>query len=128
MFMEVHNAVLGEIEKELAERHSLSLSEFDTLVNIPRGGARLRELKERVVLTQSAVSRLCDRLEERGLISRSPVADDGRGAMILLTDRGGKLTRSAARTNAQVVERAFADRISENQLATLKQILTALSR
>ncbi|MFF1361014.1 MarR family transcriptional regulator [Streptomyces sp. NPDC058297] len=86
--MEVHNTVLREIEHELAERHRLSISEFDTLVNIPLKGTRLRELKDRVVLTQSAVSRLCDKLADRGLITRSPLEEDARGAMSNRLDSG----------------------------------------
>ncbi|MFF1913657.1 MarR family winged helix-turn-helix transcriptional regulator [Streptomyces sp. NPDC058239] len=125
--MEVHNSVLREIEHELAERHRLSISEFDTLVNIPLDGTRLRELKDRVVLTQSAVSRLCDRLADRGLVTRSRLEEDMRGAMIHLTDAGRKLLRNAARTNAEVVERAFADRLTQTQLDSLREILDQLS-
>ncbi|MEU0600005.1 MarR family transcriptional regulator [Streptomyces sp. NPDC006393] len=124
--MEVHNAVLREIEGALAERHRLSVSEFDTLVNIPLEGTRLRELKDRVVLSQSAVSRLCDRLEDRGYITRAPVDEDMRGASIQLTEAGRKLLRGAVRTNAEVVERAFADRLSEAQLTSLREILDQL--
>jgi DNA-binding MarR family transcriptional regulator len=124
--MEVHNAVLHEIEGALADRHRLSVSEFDTLANIPREGTRLRELKDRVVLSQSAVSRLCDRLEERGYITRTPVEEDMRGASIRLTEAGRKLQRGALRTNAEVVERALTDRLSEAQLASLREILDRL--
>lgn len=124
-FMPVQQDVLGEIEKGLAERHRPSVSEFDTLVNIPLGGIRLRELRKQVVLTQSAVSRLCDRLTDRGLLSRSPVADDARGATIRLTGAGRKLIRSAGRTNAEVVDRMFADRLSEAQLESLHEILAS---
>lgn len=125
--MEVHNTVLRKIEHELAERHRLSISEFDTLVNIPLKGTRLRELKDRVVLTQSAVSRLCDKLADRGLITRSPLEEDARGAMIHLTDAGRKVLRNAARTNAEVVERTFADRLSQTQLESLHEILDQLN-
>ncbi|MEU6578774.1 MarR family transcriptional regulator [Streptomyces sp. NPDC046805] len=124
--MEVHTTVLRKIERELAERHKLSISEFDTLVNIPLSGTRLRELKDRVVLSQSAISRLCDRLADRGLITRSPVDEDMRGAAIQLTDAGRKLLRSAVRTNAEVVEREFGDRLSEPQLESLREILDQL--
>ncbi|GAA2881225.1 hypothetical protein GCM10010524_11960 [Streptomyces mexicanus] len=124
--MEIHNAVLRDIESELANRHRLSLSEFDTLVNIPLEGTRLRELKNHVVLTQSAVSRVCDRLAQRGLVTRLPLAEDARGAVIQLTDTGRKLQCSAARTNAEVVERVFAGRLSRAQLESLRDILLRL--
>lgn len=123
---EVHAAVLRDIETALAERHHLSLTEFDTLVNIPADGIRLRELKDRVILSQSAISRLCDRLQDRGLIIRTPVADDGRGALTELTPEGRKLVRAAARTNAGVVRQRFADRMSAEQLQMLGDIMDHL--
>ncbi|MET8826238.1 MarR family transcriptional regulator [Streptomyces sp. NPDC004610] len=125
-FMEVHQQVLGEIEKALAEQHRLSISEFDTLVNIPLAGTRLKDLKERIVLTQSAVSRLADRLAQRGLVTRTPIEEDQRGALIQLTDEGRKLLRAAVRTNADVVEQSFAGRLSPEELELLHGILVRL--
>ncbi|MFE2040221.1 MarR family winged helix-turn-helix transcriptional regulator [Streptomyces sp. NPDC059477] len=124
--MEVHQRVLGEIERELAERHRLSVSEFDTLVNIPLAGTRLKDLKERIVLTQSAVSRMADRLAQRGLVTRTPIEEDQRGALIQLTEEGRKLLRAAVRTNAEVVERAFAGRLSGQELDMLYGVLARL--
>lgn len=34
--MEVHTAVMGELERELELHHRLTVNEFDALVNIPR--------------------------------------------------------------------------------------------
>ncbi|MFI1866076.1 MarR family winged helix-turn-helix transcriptional regulator [Streptomyces jumonjinensis] len=121
--MEVHHAVLRAIEQELDARHRLSVSEFDTLVNIPLDGTRLKELKERIVLTQSAVSRMCDRLAQRGLVTRTPIEEDQRGAMIRLTEEGRRLLRAAALTNAEVVDRMFAGRLSPEELLSLDGML-----
>ncbi|MFE7131241.1 MarR family winged helix-turn-helix transcriptional regulator [Streptomyces sp. NPDC057638] len=126
-YMEVHQTVLKEIERELDLRHRLSVSEFDTLVNIPLAGTRLKDLKERTVLTQSAVSRMCDRLAQRGLLTRSPLAEDQRGALVQLTDEGRTLLRAAVRTNAEVVDRSFAQRLSGAELLALQSILGRLS-
>ncbi|GII97462.1 MarR family winged helix-turn-helix transcriptional regulator [Sinosporangium siamense] len=126
-FMEVHNAVLAGIGRELDARHRLSVSEFDLLVNIPLDGTRLKDLKERVVLTQSAVSRMADRLALRGLVSREPIESDQRGALIRLTDEGRTLLRAAVRTNAEVVEHMFADRLDPAELLGLQGVLGRLS-
>ncbi|GLF99188.1 MarR family winged helix-turn-helix transcriptional regulator [Streptomyces yaizuensis] len=122
-YMEVHQEVLAEIGRALDERHRLSVSEFDTLVNIPSAGARMKDLGKRTVLTQSAVSRMCDRLAKRGLVTRTPVAEDQRGALILLTDEGRAVRRAAVRTNAEVVDQTFAARLSGADLAALGAIL-----
>jgi DNA-binding MarR family transcriptional regulator len=124
--MEVHAAVLREIETELACRHGLTVSEFDALVNIPRDGTRVRELTERVVLSQSATSRLLDRLERRGFVAREGAVDDSRSVVIRLTAEGRKVIRAAARTNAHVVERAFADHLTPEELGILDAAFTRL--
>lgn len=126
--MEVHETVLREIEVELADRHQMSVREFDVLVNIPGSGVRLRELTDRVVLSQSALSRLVERLEGRGWVEREGVADDSRAIHIRLTDRGRKSIRAAARTNAAVVERLFADRIAPEELEALDSTFKRLRR
>lgn len=126
--MEVHQEVLAQIEIELEREHGLSGKEFDTLINIPTAGVRFRNLRERVILSQSALSRLVDRLETKGLVDRTPSEDDSRGIEIELTNAGRELARSAARTNAAVVERCFADRLSTEELETLSGIFTRLSK
>ncbi|MEU5977544.1 MarR family winged helix-turn-helix transcriptional regulator [Streptomyces sp. NPDC047315] len=126
-YMEVHQRVLAEIGRALDERHRLSVSEFDTLVNIPLDGVRLKVLGERTVLTQSAVSRMCDRLARRGLVTRTPVAEDQRGALVRLTDEGRTLLREAVRTNAEVVERTFTSHLSDDDLVGLGAVLGRLA-
>ncbi|MER6916936.1 MarR family winged helix-turn-helix transcriptional regulator [Streptomyces sp. NPDC000594] len=126
-YMEIHQRVLTEIARALDERHRLSVSEFDTLVNIPLDGVRLKDLGRRTVLTQSAVSRMCDRLARRGLVTRTPVAEDQRGALVLLTDEGRTLLRAAVRTNAEVVEENFTARLGDEELRALHALLGRLA-
>ncbi|WP_166350590.1 MarR family winged helix-turn-helix transcriptional regulator [Phytoactinopolyspora limicola] len=117
--MEVHAGVLAELERELTTLHGLTLNEFDTLVNIPRDGIRPGELAHRVILSQSAVSRLVDRLERRGYVVREEAADDSRGVMVRVTPEGRAVLHPAIRTNATVVERAFADWLTPDELDVL---------
>lgn len=120
--MEVHAVVLAELERELAERHRLTVSEFDALINIPREGTRMRELIDRVVLSQSATSRLVDRLVRRGLVIRGHAADDSRAATLRLTGDGQRLRVAAARTNADVVEREFTRHLTGDQLTVMGEL------
>lgn len=126
--MEVHAAVLSEIEVALDERHRLTVSEFDALINLPQRGLPLRELRDRVVLSQSALSRLMDRLERRAIVTRCDVASDSRAVLMRPTESGRKLTREAARTNAEVVERVFTDRLSPGEFTMLQDVFDRLRR
>lgn len=124
--MQVHADVLREIEVELRSRHDLSVSEFDALVNLPPQGARHQELAGRVILSRSALTRLVDRLESRGLVTRERSGSDLRGVQVCLTDRGRRVRRAAARTNAQVVRREFGERLGARDAAALARILHRL--
>jgi DNA-binding MarR family transcriptional regulator len=124
--MEVYAAVLAETEEALATKHELALSEFDVLVNIPREGVRQGELTHRVVLSQSAVSRLVARLERRGLVAREDDARDSRGVVVRLTSRGRAVLHPAIRTNAEIVERSFADWFTPDELEALDAGFTRL--
>ncbi|MEV0699621.1 MarR family transcriptional regulator [Saccharopolyspora sp. NPDC050389] len=124
--MEVHEDVLRQIEADLASEHGLSVKEFDALINIPASGVRFRELNDLVILSQSALSRLVDRLEAKGFVVRTPSEDDSRGVDIELTEAGRKLARSAARTNASAVERRFANRLSPEELEYLHDVFARL--
>jgi DNA-binding MarR family transcriptional regulator len=117
--MEVHAAVASELGAELTVRHGLSVNEFDALVNIPTAGLRHHELTDRVILSQSALSRLLDRLEARELIERSEAYADGRGVEIRLTTAGRKLKTQAVRTNAAIVERTFTGQLTDRELTVL---------
>ena len=70
---------------------SLAVNEYDvlfTLSRCPSGWLRLNELNDNVLLSQSSLSRLVERLEKRGLVERMPAPDDGRGVLVRLTDGG----------------------------------------
>jgi DNA-binding MarR family transcriptional regulator len=124
--MEVHAHVLQRLGGELTRRHGLSVTEFDILVNLLPGAARQQELAERIILSQSGCSRLVDRLARGGLVEKRPAPTDRRGVEIRLTATGRRLTIDAARTNAEVIEREFADRLDAGELDQLGRVLASL--
>lgn len=76
----------------------VSHSEYDVLVNVAgasREGVRPTDLAERVLLTKSGLTRLLDRLVDRGLIERRACLTDRRGQLIVLTPEGRHAFRRA---------------------------------
>ena len=83
---------------------ALALNEYDvlfTLSRCPSGWLRLNELNDNVLLSQSSLSRLVERLEKRGLLERTPAPDDGRGILIRLTDPGRDLQNPIGREHVR---------------------------
>ena len=87
------------IQEAALDGTQLDLSEYDVLVTLagaPPEGMRPGDLAERVLLTKSGMTRLLQRLEERGLVARHACPLDRRGQYIAMTPEGRHLLRRAA--------------------------------
>ena len=83
---------------------TLPVNEYDvlfTLSRCPTGWLRLNELNDNVLLSQSSLSRLVERLEKRGLVERMPAPQDGRGVLLTLTDAGRELQKQIGREHVR---------------------------
>ena len=97
-FVRAYNAAT-RLSAGSLEGTTLDPSEYDilvTLVDGPAEGMRPGEVADRVLLTKSGITRLMDRVEERGLIERRACLTDRRGQLIVLTPAGRVLLRRAA--------------------------------
>lgn len=97
------------LERELGERHGLGVSDFEVLDHLASkpDGCRAQSLADAVHLSQSALSRLADRLERHGLVQRSNCADDRRGINLILTTAGCDKHGQALRTYCEVLARTL---------------------
>jgi DNA-binding MarR family transcriptional regulator len=96
-------AVMRKLQSAPAFK-SLALNEYDvlfTLSRCPSGWLRLNELNDHVLLSQSSLSRLVERLEKRGLVERMPAPGDGRGILIQLTEAGSELQKQIGREHVR---------------------------
>jgi DNA-binding MarR family transcriptional regulator len=96
-------AVMRRLQSGPAFRN-LAVNEYDvlfTLSRCPSGWLRLNELNDNVLLSQSSLSRLVDRLEKRGLVERMPAPDDGRGVLLRLTEEGAALQKDIGREHVR---------------------------
>jgi DNA-binding MarR family transcriptional regulator len=83
---------------------NIALNEYDvlfTLSRCPSGWLRLNELNDHVLLSQSSLSRLVERLEKRGYVERMPAPDDGRGVLVRLTEDGRELQKQIGREHVR---------------------------
>ncbi len=83
---------------------------------------RLTALAESVVLTQSGISRLIDRLEQAELVRREPFAGDGRGADAVLTEEGLARVHAAKVTQLAAIRAHFLDHLTEAERTTLARV------
>lgn len=106
-----------------------SMREYDVLYTLSKcpEPIRLGELNRHVLLSQPALSRLVDRLAERGLIARKPDPADRRGLLLSLTETGRELQQQIGRRHARGVARAMRAALTPGELAQLEAICRKLA-
>ena len=106
-FLRAHATVVRALESDLHAEHDLPLASYDVLVQLsesPDRRLRMTELADRVLLSRSGLTRLADRLEREGLLTREPCPSDARGTLAVLTDAGLDRLRGAWPTHLRGVQ------------------------
>lgn len=75
---------------------------------------------------RSRLSHHLGRMEKRNLIRRSDDAADSRAAMVSLTPEGASAYRRASGPHLKAVKAMFADALSADQVASLRDVLEAI--
>ena len=122
----------ARLMKQLAAEdlwQDLSMREYDVLYTLSKCGepVRMGELHRHVLLSQPALSRMVDRLVERGLVERCPDPADGRGVRLSLTGAGRDQQRRIGRRHAGSVARALTAELGPEELAELAAICWKLA-
>jgi DNA-binding MarR family transcriptional regulator len=123
----VHIRLVKALDARLEQEHALPLTSYEVLVRLDEAeGRRMRmsELADSVLL--SGLTRLVDRLERDGLLSREACADDARGAYACLTEDGVAKLRAARVTHLSGVRALFLDRLSPEERDVLTDLWQSL--
>jgi DNA-binding MarR family transcriptional regulator len=121
-------AVMRRLQSGPAFRN-LAVNEYDvlfTLSRCPSGWLRLNELNDNVLLSQSSLSRLVDRLEKRGLVARMPAPDDGRGVLLKLTEEGAALQKEIGREHVRDIAELVAPALTAAEQRELLRLTEKL--
>ena len=97
----------GAIDRELEVRFDIGLNEFeilDLVADSVDSSCRMKQLGERTPMTQSAMSKVVDRLQKAGLLTRQSCADDRRSLYLELTDAGRALHASASAVHRSLLK------------------------
>jgi DNA-binding MarR family transcriptional regulator len=107
----------------------VSMREYDVLYTLSKcpDPIRISELNRHVLLSQPALSRLVDRLAERGFVQRRPDPVDGRSVLLSLTEAGRDVQRQIGRQHARGVARAMTTGLDPAELKQLETICLKLA-
>lgn len=128
--LHAHRQVVRRLDAELREHHGLALAEYDALLRLARApdrSLRMSELADRVMISPSGMTRLVDRLAAEGLVRRRADTDDGRVALVSLTEEGRRRLVRAARTHLRGIREHFTGRLTQRQLHDIALLLETLT-
>jgi DNA-binding MarR family transcriptional regulator len=129
-FLLAHRQLVDAMAEQMMRDHRLALEWFDVLVHladVPDMRLRQRVLKDRLLLSESAVSRLLVRMERAGLVIRTPSGDDKRGVDIELTEQGQASLLAALESHLDLVAELFTDRLTATDESALLRIVGKLT-
>jgi DNA-binding MarR family transcriptional regulator len=125
----VHAELTERIDGALRAAGVIPLRWYDALLCLyeaPGRRLRLAEMAKAALLSRSGLSRLVDRLEEAGLLTREPVADDARGAYALLAPEGLQALRRCWRVYGQQIDTLIGRRMSSTEARSVAELLRRL--
>jgi DNA-binding MarR family transcriptional regulator len=106
-------------DRQLAERHGISASQWHALQALNRDGPlTVTDLGEALYLEKSTASRLADSLIGDSLARKRPSLTDGRSVVLQLTERGKLLARRALNDRTELWMEVLGG-VSEEDLSSL---------
>jgi DNA-binding MarR family transcriptional regulator len=129
--LRTQQAVLAAVEADLKVAGFPPLAWYDILLELRRAGPdglRPMEFEDRLLLAQHNVSRLLDRMEKAGYITRAAHERDGRGQRIHATGAGLDLQKRMWPVYGAAIERHLGAKLAnDDEASTLAQLLQRIA-
>ncbi|TWG78812.1 DNA-binding MarR family transcriptional regulator [Cupriavidus gilardii J11] len=121
------NLIESDIRRRLRDDFACTLPRFDLLAQLERHpeGLKMGELSRRMMVTGGNVTGITDQLQQEGLVSREPLANDRRAYLIRLTPAGRDAFTRMARAHEQWIEQLLGG-LAESDRRTLFRLLGRL--
>ncbi|TQM06286.1 MarR family winged helix-turn-helix transcriptional regulator [Pseudonocardia kunmingensis] len=127
----LHGRLEEALEKALQAGFDLSVVEYtvlDTLARQDGWHMRMQQVARAAALSHSATTRLVNRLENRGLLSRYLCDDDRRGIYSQITEQGRELLERARPVHDATLKATLDAACDTPELAPLVEALHVLPR
>ena len=123
-----HRSALCSVERALRAADLPPLEWYDVLLELECGGPlRPRDLQDRLLLAQYNLSRLLDRMEDEGLVTRERCSEDARCIWVRSTRAGKALRARIWPVYAEAIRGAVEAKLTRAQAAQLAELLGKLS-
>ncbi|MGW1024232.1 MarR family winged helix-turn-helix transcriptional regulator [Streptomyces sp. NPDC002577] len=115
------------VEQQLRRDGDLSYIQFRVLAQLaeaPDRSLRMTDLADGVVYSRSGLTYQADRLEQNGLITRTPSPDDERSVTVTITEAGREVLARVLPAHIDLVARELFGPLSEQDVTAMADVLT----
>jgi DNA-binding MarR family transcriptional regulator len=129
-YLEVTQRLWEQLARELDDAGDLPLSEYEVLVRLseaPQGRMRMSELADALSHSRSRLTHTVARMQERGLVTRQPSDDDGRGVLAAVTPAGLAALRDNADVHVTGVREHLFDQMDPEEVQVLGRVLAKVA-
>lgn len=126
MFLRSHASLMRKMEAELQQVHGMSLTWLDALVQLSlEEGKRMTHtrLSERMLVSRGGVTRLVDRMEKAGLVTRRASETDRRTSYVVMTEKGAEALKAMLPTQEESVVRNFIRHLRQEDTLVVRNFL-----
>ncbi|NQD37610.1 MarR family transcriptional regulator [Permianibacter sp. IMCC34836] len=124
--LKAQKLLLEGVQAALSEAGLPPLEWYDVLIELktaPDQRLRLFDLGERIVLSRSNLTRLLDRLEKEGLVTRDNCSEDRRGLYAVLTPAGLAMQKRMWPVYQTAIQNLFGRHYDARDAAQLADLL-----
>ncbi|GMQ97843.1 MAG: MarR family transcriptional regulator [Acidimicrobiia bacterium] len=128
-FLKAHALLTRQLDRDLRDCCEMTLVIYDALVQLseaPQQQLRISELADALVYSRSGLTRIVDKMENAGHITRLRDESDRRSWIVTLTPAGLSSLEIAWRTHVQGVERHFASHLTDTQARSVTKSFRAV--
>ena len=128
-FLACANLIERHVRRGLRVEFGTTLPRFDFMAQLERhrGGLKMGEISERMMVTGGNVTGIADELVAAGLVAREPSPEDRRAFTVKLTPAGRRAFAEMARAHERWIIKLFAG-MSAREKASMFEGLAKLKR
>lgn len=116
-----------QLARDMMKEDHIRINWYDVLIHLehcpdPARGMRMQDLIDRVIISNSGMTRLIDRLVEEGFVARQIHEDDRREVYVSITRAGSDLVHKLMRNHQDRVKKYFLDYVQNDEMDVINAV------
>ncbi len=129
LYIESSLALIDVLDTELQATAGIPQRWYDVLIHLEESpnGIPMTELADQILYSKSGFTRVIDRMEEAGLVSRVRPPNDRRSILVTITATGTKKMEQARLHHRDGINRHFSKHLTDTDTKALTRALEKIS-